>query len=282
MLDNKKWKIPIAIAIFAIGGGVIKMLISANITNPIRQSSPIVVEDRDSKIATTTELNYPTVAKLAAAVTVRILTDGAPGSGVTIARNHKTYTVLTCQHVVADTKKDRHRVLLPDGKIYPAKVKFTPKFKGLDLALVEFKSSHNYQVVKLGNSGQLLADSSVYAAGFPNYQTIDSERIEQTITWGREAFRLTSGKVGSISPQNLPEGYSLGYTNEVTSGMSGGPVFNNKGELVGINGRLKYPVQGIDAFTFADGTKPSVETFERMEALSWAIPIAKIEYSNPN
>lgn len=276
MLAKKKWTIPIAIAIVAISGGVIKMLISANIADPIRQSSPIVVKDRDSKIEKT-EVKNLTIEKLAEEVTVRILTDGAPGSGVTIARNHKTYTLLTCQHVVADPKKDRYRVLLPDGSIYPAKVKSPPKLKGLDLALVEFESTNNYQVVKIGDSGQLLVDSSVYAAGFPNYQTIDSARIEETMTWGRRAFRLTSGKVGSISPQNLPEGYSLGYTNEVTSGMSGGPVFNDKGELVGINGRLKYPVQGIDAFTFADGTKPSVEIFEQMEALSWAIPIAKIK-----
>jgi len=33
--------------------------------------------------------------------------------------------------------------------------------------------------------------------------------------------------------------------------MSGGPVLNQNGQVVG--GRLKYPLQGIDAFTFADG-----------------------------
>ena len=72
----------------------------------------------------------------------------------------------------------------------------------------------------------------------------------------------------------MSEGYGLGYTNEIEQGMSGGPVLNESGQVVGINGRLKYPLQGIDGFTFADGTKPSIKLFKQMEALSWAIPIS--------
>jgi serine protease Do len=221
-----------------------------------------------------------TVEKIANQVTIRILGTRSLGSGVIISQSDgidskqggKTYTALTCQHVVPDGKKGSYQVLLPDGKTYTAKVRFTPKLKGLDLAIVEFESEENYRVVKLAESEH----TTVYAAGFPNYQTIDAKQIEETSSWGQRAFRLTVGKIGSLSiaPRSLQAGYSLGYTNEVASGMSGGPVFNDRGELIGINGRLKYPLEGIDAFTFTDGTKPSVEKFQQMEALSWAIPIA--------
>ena len=267
MLDKKKsiWAISILI-IAGIGWGIKALLMPADVAIPVSPPSPIAAVDQSS-----------TIEKIAQEVTVRILTEAAPGSGVTIDRQGKKYTVLTCQHVVDESKKGSYRVLLPDGKIYPARLKLAAKFKDLDLALVEFESEIDYQVVKLGDSQKLLADSSVYATGFPNYYKISPKQIEETSSWGKRAFRFTAGKVGLIAPQSLPEGYSLGYTNEVELGMSGGPVFNEKGELIGINGRLKYPIQGIEAFTFADGSKPSVEKFEQMEALSWAIPIAKIK-----
>lgn len=274
MLDKKNWIIPIAIILVAIVGWQIKLLTAAKLTTPISQSSPNVINTPEVSPAKTEEKNAKMVEKIADEVTVRILTDTAPGSGAIIDRTNNTYTILTCQHVLEASKKGNYRVLLPDGKIYVAKMKTAPKLKGLDLALVEFESETPYRVVKLGNSQELAVDSVVYAAGFPNHQSINSDQIEDTGNWGRKAFRFTSGKVSWILQQSLPDGYSLGYTNDVASGMSGGPVFNDKGESIGINGRLKYPVQGIDAFILADGTKPSVENFEKMEALSWAIPIA--------
>ncbi|MEG4117476.1 hypothetical protein QUA43_08385 [Microcoleus sp. N9_B4] len=45
------------------------------------------------------------------------------------------------------------------------------------------------------------------------------------------------------------------------------------GKLVGINGKSKYPLGGIDVFKLADGSVPSQAVFLPMEALSWAILI---------
>lgn len=292
MLDKNKWIMPIVIvSAIGISGWIVNLLISTNTAVPINQSAQIVgiasLEEnpahQNASLAVT-DSKKSTVEKIAQEVTIRILGDKSLGSGVIISQidgvtgkqSGKTYTVLTCQHVVSEGKKGNYQVLLPDSKTYQARVKFMPKLKGLDLAIVEFESEDNYQVVKLAESEQLSPDTAVYAAGFPNYQTIDAKQIEDTSSWGKRAFRLTAGKIGSVSiaPRSLQAGYSLGYTNEVASGMSGGPLLNDRGELIGINGRLKYPLEGIDAFTFADGTKPSVEKFQQMEALSWAIPIA--------
>jgi serine protease Do len=284
MLDKKQLIVPIAIAAMAMAGIVgweIKKRMSVNMADP-SQPIPAVTQQPHSTNQTAATTNSTVVEKIAREVTVRVLTESVPGSGVIVlqqnnstdGRQGKTYSVLTCQHVIAESSKGVYRVLSPDGKIYPARVKSTPKLKGLDLAVVEFDSNTIYRVAELGKSEDLGGDTSVYAAGFPNHHIVNADRIEDTSDWGLRAFQVTAGKVGAISPQRLPEGYSLGYTNEVASGMSGGPVFNDKGELIGINGRLKYPVAGIDAFIYADGTKPSVEVFEQMEALSWGIPIA--------
>lgn len=214
------------------------------------------------------------VAEIAKQVTVRILTEPGAGSGVVIARQGQTYTVLTCQHVVANSKSGKYSVLSADGTIHPARLKSVPKLEGVDLALVQFESKITYQVAALGDSHTLSAGASVYATGFPNYHFINQDSIEDTRDWGRRAFQLTTGKFSLLLERSLPQGYRLGYTNEVEVGMSGGPVLNELGEVVGINGRLKYPIQGIEVFTFADGTKPSKELFQQMEALSWAVPIA--------
>ncbi len=217
--------------------------------------------------------NLP-VAEIARQVTVRILTEPAYGSGVVISRQGKTYTVLTCQHVVANNKSGNYKVLSADGITHPARRKSILHLEGVDLGLVEFESKVSYQVAALGDSNTLSVGDRVYAAGFPNYHFINQNAIEDTRNWGTRAFHLTIGKVSLLSERVLPGGYRLGYTNEVELGMSGGPVLNDKGQVVGINGRLKYPLQGIDVFTFTDGTKPSEKLFEQMEALSWAIPIA--------
>ena len=239
---------------------------------PANESVIYLKAGKGSELSQGQNTQVPEIAKQ---VTVRVLTEPGAGSGVIISRKGKTYTVLTCQHVIAESKDNKYSIMSADGKVHPARLS-VPQLRDLDLALVEFDSEDSYQVAKLGNSNILSPGSVVYAAGFPNYNDIDKNNIEETFNWGEKAFQLTQGKVDLLlTNRSLPEGYSLGYTNEIKLGMSGGPVLDDKGELVGINGRLKYPIQGIDVYTFADGTKPSVEEFEKMEALSWAIPIVK-------
>lgn len=252
---------------------LISILLQACLSSSLSQSNDIKSSITESKSQQKDSLNLP-AAQIARQVTVRIFTEPGSGSGVIIARQNQTYTVLTCQHVIDNSKFSKYSILSADGKIYQARLKPVPKLRGFDLALIEFDSKNNYAVVRLGNSNNLSVETPVFSAGFPNYYLINQDAIEDTSKWGTKAFRLTTGKVMMLlNNKSLPDGYSLGYTNEVEVGMSGGPVLNEEGELVGINGRLKYPIQGISVFTFADGSKPTQEKFERMEALSWAVPI---------
>jgi serine protease Do len=70
-------------------------------------------------------------------------------------------------------------------------------------------------------------------------------KFEETRNWGVSAFKLKTGTIKMQLTKTLPGGYQLGCTNDVSQGMSGGPVLDQQGELIGINGLLKYPFQGI-------------------------------------
>lgn len=74
-----------------------------------------------------------------------------------------------------------------------------------------------------------------------------------------------------ISDLSFRGGYKIGYTNDIRKGMSGGPLLNEKKEIVGINGRHKYPAWG-NPYIFEDGTTASPEKKEEMSQYSWAIP----------
>ena len=217
------------------------------------------------------------VSEIANLVTVRIFSGSVSGSGVIIQHQGQTYTVLTNDHVVADNQEHNYKVLTADGETHIAKLVPASEFGKLDLALVQFTSSQSYRVAEIGNSDRLAVGDAVFAAGFPNWHWINSNSIENTRKWGRKAFRFTSGQVGMLPDKSLENGYQLGYSNDIAEGMSGGPVLDRDGRLVGVNGRSKYPLGGIEVFRFADGSLPSVAVFQRMEALSWAIPIGTFQ-----
>ncbi|XWK87009.1 MAG: serine protease [Phormidium sp.] len=236
----------------------------------------------DSSSIVTQNLSTPPQVKLsvpaiAQQVTVRIVSDRGMGSGVIVDRNGQTYTVVTNDHVLADSKDHPYTILTADGRTHSGRWLPSANFPNLDLALVQFQSQRVYQVAVIADWKTLAIGDPVYAAGFPNWHWINSDAIEETRHWGTKAFRLTSGKVGMLPDKSLQEGYQLGYTNDIEEGMSGGPVLDRYGRLMGINGRAKYPFKGINVFIFADGSLPSEELFREMESLSWAIPVTRFQ-----
>lgn len=212
------------------------------------------------------------VTEIAKNTTVRVSTDPGVGSGVIVAKTDSTYTVLTCEHVVSNSYKNKYTILTSDGLKHSASWLRDTQFAGLDLAIVTFQSSNFYQVVQLSTVKSLPVGTKVYASGFPNWYWLSRDTFQNTRNWDLRAYKLTSGIVSIIASKSLEGGYQLGYTNDVEGGMSGGPVLDEKGHLVGINGRLKYPFQSTSAYRYSDGSVPSIEVARKMETLSWAIP----------
>ena len=172
-----------------------------------------------------TALSAVEVNQIAEGITVRI-DSNAPGSGVILKKSGNKYTVLTAHNVVSK-KNLTYKIVTPDGENYDldrSKIKPLPN---VDLALIEFTSRNNYNVAKLGNSDHSQGGTISYLGGFPGTNYSINE----------PTFTFTQGKIAANSKQPLNDGYALIYNNSAVGGMSGGPVLNEKGELIGIHGR---------------------------------------------
>ena len=165
-----------------------------------------------------------------------------PGSGVIVARSGNVYYVLTALHVVR-TREVVYGVRTADGEVHfvddvetQDNIHFFGKedenlgetIEGFDLAIVKFKSDKNYPVAVIGKSQKMEKGEAIYISGWPNPE-------EET---ARRERKFSAGNLTTIvNPPSGDGGYSMLYDNQTRRGMSGGPVFNSRGELIGIHGR---------------------------------------------
>jgi hypothetical protein len=195
-------------------------------------------------------LNPEQISLRAKQIAVRI--DGAGiGSGVIIGAANNVYTVLTNWHVVKNP--GQYKVQTIDGREHPIETTTVRHLVGLDLAILQFTSNQNYQLAEIGNSDELVEGQSLYFAGYP------SELREED---GRYYRFFTTNLVG-ILPKSTDKGYALIYNGEAFPGMSGGPVFDKYGRLIGIHGEAN-----INAITGATSI--------------YAIPINTYKQANSN
>ena len=169
------------------------------------------------------------VAKIAESITVQIL-GSTRGSGIIVAKENNHYSVLTNWHVVKDEKtSDDIGIVTPDGNEHLWENKSLKRIGNLDLAILKFPSNQKYQVATFGNSKSIQRGNSVYVAGFPI----------PSISFPTDELRFVRGQVIAKSSIEIPLGYNLLYSNPTLTGMSGGPILNNRGELVGVHGRAE-------------------------------------------
>jgi tetratricopeptide (TPR) repeat protein len=223
------------------------------------------VANLPTSVLSNNSLSSEVIRQLAQAITVKVLSNSKGGSGVLISKQGQTYTVLTNAHVISN--KGSSRIQTPDDKIYTATViSKGDSLKGNDLAILQFQSQENYQIVALASTSNVSENQEVFAAGFPD----DSQKVV-----------ISNGKISLLSTQPLVGGYQIGYTNEVRQGMSGGALLNQSGELIGINGLTNNAIL-TDAYAYQDGTKPSVQKLQQLRQLSFAVPIQILAKVAPN
>ncbi|HEY9850247.1 MAG TPA: trypsin-like peptidase domain-containing protein [Leptolyngbyaceae cyanobacterium] len=171
-------------------------------------------------------LDEQAIASLAREATV-FINGQNPGSGVIISRKGNTYYVLTAQHVV--NSPDEYEIVTSDGTKHSLDYSTVKKLPGVDLALVQFTSDKHRRIAPLGDSDVANEGKTVYISGWPHPGRAIAQRI----------FQLTSGKISGRPLEPLDKGYGLVYTNTTRVGMSGGPVWDAQGRVIGIHGQAE-------------------------------------------
>lgn len=147
------------------------------------------------------------------------------GSGVVVSEDGY---ILTNSHVIYDGAAKKIKVLFDTGKELEGKVVWSNS--QMDLAVVKVEAT-GLQTAELGNSDKLNIGQTAIAIGNP--LGLDFER---TVTQG-----IISGLDRSLKIDENNTMDSLIQTDaSINSGNSGGPLLNQKGQVIGIN-TLKIP-----------------------------------------
>ncbi|MGB8698023.1 MAG: trypsin-like peptidase domain-containing protein [Thermosynechococcaceae cyanobacterium] len=170
-------------------------------------------------------LSSAEVNKIARSVTVRITSASGSGSGVLIRREGKTYMLLTAAHVLSN-QTAAYEVMTPDAQYVLDRTSIKIHTQA-DLAIAQFSSSQSYEVAKISSSERIVEGTPSYVSGFPVKTTAITDSI----------YNFTKGEITAAPAQPFKDGYGLVYTNTTLPGMSGGPIFDSEGALIGIHGR---------------------------------------------
>ena len=220
-----------------------------------------------------------TIEQIAAQITVKILATDTLGSGIIWERHDSSYIVITNQHVLRAGEAPYY-IQTPDGQIHHARVLSNSQLDGYDIAILRFQAVHNfYQTAVIGNLAPLTVGESIFAAGFPHNQediNLNAHRPPNILP----GLALKTGRISIVLEKALEEGYQIGYTSDVKKGMSGGPLLNSKGEVIGVNGKHAYPLWDAPDF-YADGSQPCPPLQKLITRSSLAIPMQTILQLTP-
>ncbi|NCR52783.1 MAG: hypothetical protein GPJ10_04915 [Microcystis aeruginosa L211-07] len=198
-------------------------------------------------------LSQSEVEEIAKQTTVKIIRiDGHnPGTGAIVQKQKYIfkgqegylYTVLTNCHVFLNSKfcdqenkptsepmpnSTGYRVETSDRQQYISEISSVKIHPNADLAIFKFFSTVEYETVRIGNAEQLSGSSKVYVFGWAEISKTSRDR--------RARF-LGPGNILGID-RKAAGGYQIVHKLELVQGMSGGPLLQENGCLVGINGRV--------------------------------------------
>lgn len=152
------------------------------------------------------------------------------GSGFIVDSNGY---IVTNSHVIGDGNYKNITVSLIDGSIETGNVLWYDT--NLDLAIVKINKTR-LPAAELGNSDELMVGEPAVAIGNP--MTLD---LERTVTQG-----IISGLNRSIQFEDGTVIEPLIQTDaSINSGNSGGPLFNARGQVIGINTAKMTSAEGL-------------------------------------
>ncbi len=211
------------------------------------------------------------IQETAAKITVRIDYPNGNGSGVIIAQQGNTYYVLTADHVVK--KEHQYQVVTPDGESYSVEYSTVKRLEEKDLAVLRFQSQKTYQVATLANYHVSEIVDKALEQGIDN----DGRFWVFLFGWqsleGKSQVRLTAGSgeiieyfaLSGASYHNpastYSQGYELIYTSPSQGGMSGGPLLDSSGKVIGIHAAAEGERAGFSPIQVGYSLGVPIKTF---------------------
>ncbi len=162
------------------------------------------------------------------------------GSGVIYKKTGNKAFIVTNNHVIDGANKVE--VKLNNGKKVPAKVVGTDPL--LDLAVLEIDGVDVKRVAKLGDSEKIRTGEPVIAIGNPL-------GLEGSVTKGIISSKEREIPVSTLGNQQVDWQAQVIQTDAaINPGNSGGALFNEQGEVIGINSS-KIAQQAVEGIGFA-------------------------------
>ncbi|WP_410983272.1 S1C family serine protease [Bacillus cereus] len=181
--------------------------------------------------------------------------EAGSGSGVIYKKSGNKALIVTNNHVVDGANK--LAVKLSNGKTVDAKL--VGKDPWLDLAVVEIDGSNINKVATLGDSSKIRAGESAIAIGNP--LGFDGSVTEGIISSKEREIPV------DINGDKQPDWQAQVIQTDaaINPGNSGGALFNQNGEVIGINSS-KIAQQEVEGIGFAipiNVAKPVIESLEK-------------------
>jgi WD40 repeat protein len=186
------------------------------------------------------------------------------GSGFIVNKNGNIYTVLTAAHV-ANNSIGKRSIITPDGKSHSFTVGNVRILSSkIDLAEITFISNETYEVAKF-RSNNIPLESKVFVYG---WNAIDEDRA----SYSARLPRFPQGTLDQEQPieNNQNGGYTLVLGMVVVPGLSGSPILDEDGEVIGVYGK---------GDTYGSAFGISIATYQRYTSVPRPMPVSPIDTS---
>lgn len=180
---------------------------------------------------------------------------GVAGSGVLIGYSTNGYYILTAKHNFSENDGSNCWVIDSQRKILASNLDKIRKLPDIDLAIAFFylsDQSIRSKIAKIGDSYKVKTNDIIYVVGTPGLSELQKLQGEEGRK--RETYVILGQLIG-VSDSIIKEGYQFTYSAPTQDGMSGGGLFDNNGDLVGIHalGDFTRPNEGAATAKFGKG-----------------------------
>lgn len=171
------------------------------------------------------------------------------GVGTGIIVDEKGY-ILTNSHVVSDGTAEKIVVQLTDGREVPGTVLWNDR--NIDLAIVKIEAD-NLKAAELGNSEDVKIGAYAAAIGNPLGMAFDRSVTQGVISGLDRSITVTDGQ-SQLTMDGL-----IQTDASINAGNSGGPLLNNKGQVIAINSAKAQSGEGLGFAIPINTAKPIVD-----------------------